>query len=129
MGFWSKWSTKRTNRAADKNVLKLLVTNLILNSKGVIKRKDKTLYICRQLLRVFLDVLSNLLHSLGFKNHLVDIGGELRGRGLKYKGKEKWTVVWEMPYGRRKVSSIVNLFNKAIATSGNYRNFRKSKNG
>jgi len=72
------------------------------------------------------DLLGKFLEKKGIKNYLVDIGGEVLAIGRKPKG-ESWKVGIERPsdnaeYGEG-LKAIVNLENKAMATSGNYRKF------
>ena len=69
------------------------------------------------------DRLANLLDEQGFDSYLVEVGGELKARGLKPDGNA-WKVAIERPLaGQRDVFRIVDLTNAAIATSGDYRNF------
>ena len=69
------------------------------------------------------DRLSSRLVELGEPNHLVDIGGELRARGVSAQG-EAFRVGVEEPDPRRQaVRLAVSLQDRAIASSGNYRNF------
>ncbi len=71
------------------------------------------------------DVLGNYLESKGINNYLVELGGELKAKGKK--GNENWKVGIDKPdekiTSERKLGAIINLNNKAMATSGNYRNF------
>lgn len=71
------------------------------------------------------DVLANYLQSKGIDNYLVELGGELRAKGKK--GNEDWKVGIDKPEEKatseRKLEAVVNLNNKALATSGNYRKF------
>lgn len=67
------------------------------------------------------------LQNQGAKALLVEIGGELRAAGRKPSGtsSEPWTVGIERPDGlSRSPMTKVILRDKAIATSGNYRNFK-----
>jgi FAD:protein FMN transferase len=68
------------------------------------------------------DKVSELLKAKGFKNHLVDIGGELRAQGKK--GSLPWTVAIENPnQDDHHVILTLPLTDLSIATSGSYRNF------
>ena len=73
------------------------------------------------------DILHNWLLQRGFLNIFVEIGGEIRCSG-KNIDKKNWSVGIDMPNESsipgQEVFSIINLDNKAIATSGSYRNFR-----
>jgi len=72
------------------------------------------------------DLVGEFLEFRGITNYLIDIGGEVVAKGSKPKG-ESWKVGIEKPtdnaeYGEG-LKAIVNLDNKAMATSGNYRKF------
>jgi thiamine biosynthesis lipoprotein len=72
------------------------------------------------------DVVGAYLNSLGIENYLVDIGGEVIAKGRK-PNQVLWKVGVERPeenatYGAD-LSAIIQLDNKALATSGNYRKF------
>ncbi|MBN2173496.1 MAG: FAD:protein FMN transferase [Bacteroidales bacterium] len=72
------------------------------------------------------DLIGKFLEKKGVKNYLIDIGGEVLGRGQK-PGNEFWKVGIEKPsdnagYGEG-LNAIVELKDKALATSGNYRKF------
>lgn len=71
------------------------------------------------------DVVASLLEERGISNMLVEIGGELVARGVNDKG-EIWKVGINQPDQddfTNELFSIVALDNKALATSGNYRNY------
>lgn len=65
------------------------------------------------------DRLSERLTALGAANHLVEIGGELRGRGVKPDGHPWWVELQQGPDapGPRTVAA---LFDLAVATSGDW---------
>jgi len=72
------------------------------------------------------DLVAKLLEDKGVENYLIDIGGEVLGKGSK-PNNEPWKVGIEKPsdnatYGQG-LKAIVKLNNKALATSGNYRKF------
>ena len=74
------------------------------------------------------DVLAEMLDSLDIANYLVEIGGELRGKGLNRRG-EQWRIGIEAPSsGKRAVYAVIALDDVAVATSGDYRNYFE-KNG
>ncbi len=72
------------------------------------------------------DLVGVFLESKGIVNYLVDIGGEIRGRGCKPNGS-LWLVGIEKPAesqeSGRTLSASVALNNSCIATSGNYRKY------
>lgn len=71
------------------------------------------------------DVLANYLESKGIDNYLVELGGELKAKGKKEN--ENWKIGIDKPIEKatseRKLEAVINLNNKALATSGNYRKF------
>ncbi|MGD9868648.1 MAG: FAD:protein FMN transferase [Hyphomicrobiales bacterium] len=64
------------------------------------------------------DRVAELLKASGFRNILVEIGGELRGEGVKPDG-QPWWVLLERPTGAgRYPSTVVALHGLAMATAG-----------
>lgn len=69
------------------------------------------------------DVLAGIMEKNGIDNYLVEIGGELRAKGVKPKNKD-WRIAIERPVsGERKVQDILSVSDTGIATSGDYRNY------
>lgn len=72
------------------------------------------------------DLIGKILESKGITNYLIDVGGEVLGKGNKPGGND-WRVGIERPAEdgdeARKVDIIIRLKNKALASSGNYRKF------
>jgi len=71
------------------------------------------------------DVIANFLTGKGLENYLVEIGGELICRGNNDKG-ELWRIGINTPIEFAPADSrvvTVKLQNRALATSGNYRNY------
>ena len=71
------------------------------------------------------DAVAGLLEDAGVTYYLVEIGGEVRTRGYSPRG-DVWRVGIERPDGNAR-RHIVGLGGKALATSGNYRNFFESE--
>lgn len=68
------------------------------------------------------DALAKVLEDRECTNYLVEIGGELRGRGLREKGGA-WRVGIEDPIvGESHVGDVAELGAGALASSGDYRN-------
>lgn len=70
------------------------------------------------------DQLADYLESLGIADYMVEIGGEIRAKGVNKDGKA-WQIAIEKPEfdGSRAVQQIIGLQNLAMATSGDYRNY------
>lgn len=69
------------------------------------------------------DSVGELLEEAKINRYMVEIGGEVRTRGLNQRG-QPWVIAIESPIANiRKVQRIVRLQNMAMATSGDYRNY------
>jgi len=78
------------------------------------------------------DVVALYLEDLGCRNYMVEIGGEIRTRGVNPKGSF-WRIGVDRPeYGNmipgQQLQVIISMHNRSLATSGNYRKFYE-KNG
>ncbi len=71
------------------------------------------------------DELARILSSRGLNSYLVEIGGELRGAGVKPDGQPWWVDIEEPP-GSARAPLLLALFDLAIATSGDYQRFGQS---
>lgn len=71
------------------------------------------------------DQVAVLLHNKGYKNYLVEIGGEVYAFGRRHDGKP-WHVGINQPSQDAPLNAVyrvVTLRNAAMATSGDYRNY------
>ena len=73
------------------------------------------------------DVVARLLDEKGITNYLVEIGGEIVTRGIS-ESRLPWKIGITKPNsdaeaGQGEVQTVLNVTDKAMATSGNYRNF------
>ncbi|MGE0932452.1 FAD:protein FMN transferase [Peijinzhouia sedimentorum] len=71
------------------------------------------------------DLVAELLEANDIYNYLIDIGGELRAKGKNLENNT-WRIAIEKPVQdnfSRESSAILVLEDKAIATSGDYRNY------
>ncbi|GAA3918249.1 FAD:protein FMN transferase [Litoribacillus peritrichatus] len=70
------------------------------------------------------DLAAKTLDNMGIDSYLVEIGGELKARGVK-PNNQLWRVAVEEPSGGlgHSVHKVVELKDAAIATSGDYRNY------
>lgn len=69
------------------------------------------------------DEAAKILDRAGINSYLVEIGGEMRAKGLK-SADTPWKIAIEAPdFIQRKVQKILPITDVAVATSGDYRNF------
>lgn len=76
------------------------------------------------------DLISNFLDSKKINNYLIDIGGEIKTKVSN--NKRFWRIGIEYPnqgYNERKIIHKIQVRNKALGTSGNYRKFSFNING
>ncbi|MFC0253607.1 FAD:protein FMN transferase [Massilia consociata] len=70
------------------------------------------------------DRLGHCLARLGIRHYLVEVGGELRGAGVKPGGEPWWVEIEGVPdAGSQCKQAIVALHGLAVATSGDYRRY------
>jgi thiamine biosynthesis lipoprotein len=75
------------------------------------------------------DRVADLLDERALPNYLVEIGGELRLRGINGKG-ENWAIAIETPdRASRTVKTVVLLTDTGMATSGDYRHMIDPRTG
>jgi thiamine biosynthesis lipoprotein len=73
------------------------------------------------------DVVANLLRKYGIKNFMVEIGGEVVTSGVNPE-RMPWRIGVTKPTDdslsvNNELQTVINVTDKAMATSGNYRNF------
>lgn len=73
------------------------------------------------------DLVCDFFKDKGIRNYLVEIGGEVRGKGINAKGK-LWQIGIDRPSDGnmepgKDLEAIIQINNKSLSTSGNYRKF------
>lgn len=73
------------------------------------------------------DIASEYIEKQGIENYMVEIGGEVRSKGVNSNGV-LWRIGIDKPIESstltdRELQDIIDLNNKSLATSGNYRQF------
>jgi thiamine biosynthesis lipoprotein len=69
------------------------------------------------------DKVAEILEQYNIENYLVEIGGEMRVKGLRGDGSE-WLIAIEKPVTtERAIQKVVSIGTNAVATSGDYRNY------
>ncbi|NRF24720.1 FAD:protein FMN transferase [Vibrio coralliilyticus] len=67
------------------------------------------------------DVVADYIQSQGIQNYMVEVGGEMRLKGINREGV-KWRIAIEKPSAdERAVQEIIEPGDLAVATSGDYR--------
>lgn len=96
---------------------------------GKIKKEDPRIMLdCSAIAKGYAsDVIANFLRSKGINNFMVEIGGEIVTSGINDK-RLPWKIGVTKPIDdslntHQEIQTVLNVTNKAMATSGNYRNF------
>lgn len=76
------------------------------------------------------DVIADYMESMGVQNYLIEIGGEIRVKGVKQPGAKLMQIGIEQPSENSLVGpviqKVISMKGGAITTSGNYRKFIQS---
>ncbi len=119
-------------KAKSVGIEKISVTFESNKDKGFLVKKEPELYLdLSSIAKGFgVDKLAEHLEQLGLQHYLVEIGGELRGKGHNLQG-QPWRIAVEKPEFAQGTSSqiVVPLHNLGMATSGNYRNYFEDEQG
>ena len=100
----------------------------LTTNKYYLKKKDPFIKIdLNAIAKGFgVDAVYSFLESIGMNNIMVEIGGEVRTKGENRKN-EPWMIAVETPdlesAGSKTISWALPLESKAMATSGDYRNY------
>lgn len=73
-----------------------------------------------------IDRIARMLDGKGIGNYLVEVGGEIVAKGSNVIAQKPWTVGIDDPLNpvSRGSAAIIQLRDRALASSGNYRKFR-----
>ncbi len=119
-----------TDSATIDSLMQFVGYKTVSNNNGAIEKlHPETMLDCSAIAKGFgCDEVARTLESHGVKNYMVEIGGEIVTKGTNDKGN-KWAIGINKPLDDRtgtekSLQSIIHISNKAMATSGNYRNFR-----
>jgi thiamine biosynthesis lipoprotein len=77
-----------------------------------------------------IDIVARFLNDKNIDNYLIEIGGEIRAKGTKDNNKP-WIIKLVNPVNsvENEGFKVINLSDKSMATSGNYRKFRFLEDG
>lgn len=102
---------------------------MVKEENGVIVKDDSRIMLdCSAIAKGFgCDVVTALFDSVGIADYMVEIGGEIVVKGLNSKGSD-WRIGISKPTDdslatETELQTVLELTNRAMATSGNYRNF------
>lgn len=130
-GFGSKKGKRDLSEAEIKEMMQFVGFDKIKLKERKIEKEDAKVYFdVNSIAKGFgIDVVARFLEAKNIQNYLVEIGGEVRVKGLK-NGK-KWKIAIEKPNmdGTQTIQKTIALTNISMATSGNYRKYRIGSDG
>ena len=101
-------------------------------SKGKVVKEDPKIYLdFNAIAKGFgIDLVARFFDEKKIENYLIEIGGEIRAKGTK-KNQKPWLIRVVDPSSAEENGGFknINLSNKSMATSGNYRKFRIADDG
>lgn len=128
-GFGWKQGQQPTDKAVDS--LRALVgwNRVAIKGDKIVKDDPRITLDCAAIAKGYAsDHVAAALANNGADNLMVEIGGEIVAKGKNSK-QQPWRIGVTkpsdnaLPTGNEELDTIVNVTNKAMATSGNYRNF------
>lgn len=126
-GFGPKGQLEALDTLQIKTMLTFVGFKNVKIENGIVQKKFIESYIdFNAIAKGFaVDVIGRYLETKNIDNYLIEIGGEIRARGVN-SSNNPWTIAIEKPNfdGGRSFQSVIELSNESIATSGNYRKFK-----
>lgn len=128
---------KNKENVTDSLIAKLLthvgIDKVNLEGGHVIKTDSLTMLDCSAIAKGYgVDAVGLYLEQQGIANYMVEIGGEVRVRGTNSRG-EKWQIGVMKPVDdascqQTEIQQVLPVTDRAMATSGNYRNYYEEGN-
>ncbi len=131
-GFGSKEGKKNLTDKEVKELMEYVGLDKVNIFERKVKKQDVKIYLeFNSIAKGFgIDVIARFFDSKKIENYLVEIGGEIRTKGVK-NNNTPWKIKLVNPIKKDEIQGFknINLSNKSMATSGNYRKFRITKDG
>lgn len=127
-GFGFRSGTRPTEAQIDSLLTIVGQEKVTLKDGEIIKSDPRIMLDCSAIAKGFgVDKVAEFLADKGIKNYLVEIGGEISARGKNSRGTE-WNIGVTKPVDdslsiNQENQAVLQITDKAMATSGNYRNF------
>lgn len=127
-GFGFRNGTRPTDTQTDSLLAIVGQEKVTLKDGEIIKSDPRIMLDCSAIAKGFgVDKVAEFLAGKGIENFLVEIGGEISARGKNSRGTE-WNIGVTKPVDdslsiNQENQAVLQITNKAMATSGNYRNF------
>ncbi len=128
-GFGNSTKTDIRKETIDSLILLTGLEKVSLTSDLFLKKNNPNIYIDFNAIAqgYTVDVVHRFLKKKGFKNYIIEIGGEIYTSGKNILKNKDWVVAIDDPRQNnteRTFIETISLSNKGMATSGNYRKFK-----
>lgn len=127
-GFGFKNGSQPSKQQVD-SLMQIVGYQKVRLTDGIVMKHDPRIMLdCSAIAKGYgTDRVAKLLRSRGVENFMVEIGGEIVTRGVN-PDRNPWKIGVTKPtddslHVGHELQTILNVTNKAMATSGNYRNF------
>jgi len=99
---------------------------VFLNNNNEVIKENKDIFIdFNSIAKGYsVDLIGEFLSQKKINNYLIELGGEILAKGVNKRTKSVWTLGIQDPLNQDKYIQTVELNDKALATSGNYRKYR-----
>ena len=127
-GFGFKTGDKPSGTSIDSLMSTVGYKKISLKGRQLFKENKNTMLDCSAIAKGYgSDVVAAFLKKRGIDNFMVEIGGEVVTQGISEK-RVPWRIGVTKPTDDslsvdNELQTVLNVTNKAMATSGNYRNF------
>ena len=127
-GFGFKTGDKPSGNSIDSLMSTVGYKKISLKGRQLFKENKNTMLDCSAIAKGYgSDVVAAFLKKRGIDNFMVEIGGEVVTQGISEK-RVPWRIGVTKPTDDslsvdNELQTVLNVTNKAMATSGNYRNF------
>ena len=127
-GFGFKQSELPSRRTVDSLRTIVGYHKIHVKNRQIVKQDPRIILDCSAIAKGYaVDVVAKLLDDKGIDNYMVEIGGEIATRGISEK-RVPWKIGVTKPTDDPmqeggELQTVINVTDKCMATSGNYRNF------
>ncbi|APZ46186.1 thiamine biosynthesis protein ApbE [Polaribacter reichenbachii] len=120
-----------TNQEIDSSMQFVGLDKVVLKNGAIVKENPQVYLDFNSIAKGFgIDIVSRFFDAKQINSYLIEIGGEIRAKGLK-NNSEPWVIKLVNPVKADDNDGfkVINLSDKSMATSGNYRKFRITEDG
>lgn len=127
-GFGFKHSSAPSRQQVDSIRQFVGYQKVSLRNEKIVKKDPRLMLDCSAIAKGYgVDVVAEYLRKQGIKNFIVEIGGEIVSSGISEK-RLPWKIGVTKPVDDstqtdQELQTVLNVTDRAMATSGNYRNF------